>query len=230
MRSSLSSLNMAVVLAAASAAGGCKADSCEELSPRAQIEVVAEGHPSEIVETIVEVAFDGRLMTKAFVSPPLRFVFALGPGDAPPATLSVKVVARDSEMHELTGGDAHAFTPDGCNRYLVQLVDGGPVDGGPVDGGPVDGGPVDRGPVDRGPVDRGPVDRGQEDGDVDPDGGPGDATTPDAAPCTCTVGCCDESGQCQAGTTEEACGADGEWCQDCITAGRSCLNRSCAGP
>ena len=72
-----------------------------------------------------------------FVSPPLKFVFALDASDPPPATLAVHVRARDSDGRELTGVDTEDFTADGCNRYVVLLAysaeDGGPKEAG-VDG------------------------------------------------------------------------------------------------
>jgi hypothetical protein len=91
----------------------------------------------------------------------------------------------------------------GCGRsdlndYLLSL-DGGPEAG---DGGP------------------GAGDGGPEAGDDAPpdvaDGSPCDATT-------CPTGCCDSSGQCQPGTDQTACGANGQACQNCAGMGETCV-------
>jgi hypothetical protein len=58
---------------------------------------------------------------------------------------------------------------------------------------------------------------------ADSSSGPLDATlAADVAACTqitCPTGCCDTSGQCQAGVVANACGTAGEACRDCVATG-----------
>jgi hypothetical protein len=49
-------------------------------------------------------------------------------------------------------------------------------------------------------------------------------------PQTCTSGCCDPSGTCLDGLTDEACGGGGNACQDCSPAGQTCQSNACQAP
>jgi hypothetical protein len=53
-----------------------------------------------------------------------------------------------------------------------------------------------------------------------------------SAPCaqTCTNGCCEPSGTCLEGVTDEACGGGGAACQDCSPAGQTCQSNACRAP
>ena len=46
----------------------------------------------------------------------------------------------------------------------------------------------------------------------------------------CASGCCNEAGQCVAGTADDACGVAGTSCQDCSTTGQTCQSQACAAP
>jgi hypothetical protein len=59
-------------------------------------------------------------------------------------------------------------------------------------------------------------------------GGGDDASLP--CPQTCTSGCCDPSGACLDGLTDEACGGGGNACQDCSSAGQTCQSNACQAP
>jgi hypothetical protein len=52
----------------------------------------------------------------------------------------------------------------------------------------------------------------------------------DAGACnerTCPFGCCDGAGNCQPGSSNFACGAFGNFCQNCLAFGESCTNQQC---
>jgi hypothetical protein len=59
-------------------------------------------------------------------------------------------------------------------------------------------------------------------------GGGDDLSLPCAQ--TCTSGCCDPSGTCLDGVTDEACGGGGNACQDCSPAGQTCQSNACQAP
>ncbi len=48
-------------------------------------------------------------------------------------------------------------------------------------------------------------------------------------PCTCMTGCCDRSGQCQAGASNTQCGELGGYCRDCTLSGTQCDMGQCTG-
>jgi hypothetical protein len=66
-----------------------------------------------------------------------------------------------------------------------------------------------------------------DDGSAGDDGDDQDAAAGSCA-ATCTSGCCDSSGNCQAGTDDGMCGAGGATCSDCTTSGGKCQSGSCA--
>ncbi len=59
-------------------------------------------------------------------------------------------------------------------------------------------------------------------------GGGDDLSLP--CPQTCTSGCCNQSGTCLDGLTDEACGGGGNACQDCSPAGQTCQSNACQAP
>ncbi len=63
---------------------------------------------------------------------------------------------------------------------------------------------------------------------------PSDATGTDGqvpcSPATCPDGCCDQSGACRPGITDEVCGTGGLACQDCSTQGAICHEQVCEAP